>query len=79
MGVALIAECPAVDIKYIISNVTGMELYIFLKLDNRVLRQIEQGERASDAVFCTVLAHYREMYAFHDEIGVIDETGEGPG
>ena len=24
-------------------------------------------------------AHYIDMYTFHDDIGVVNQTGEGPG
>ena len=76
--VLVITKCPVVNVKRI-DSIVGFQRGFGVSLDNRPFRQVEPFERCSDTVLRTVLARYIEMDTLHDEIGVIDETREGPG
>ena len=76
VGVVLIAERPVVDIEQTGRIVVGgfaFEEWV------KVGREIEIGDSCFDAVLDARLARYIEMYAFHHDVGIIDETREGPG
>lgn len=72
MGVALIAERPEIGVE-LKDNIVSTVNSDACLLKDCPFRQIEQGERGLDTVFGTRIAHYIKMYAFHDEIGVIDQ------
>ena len=76
VGVALISERPVVDVEQTGRIVVGgfaFEEWV------KIRREIEIGDSCFDAVLGVRLTRYLRMYTFHDEIGVVDETREGPG
>jgi len=78
VGVAPIAECPVINIEEsdrIIAFLNRGPFADWVKIGAK----IEIGDSGSDTVFGPLLARYMKTYTVHDEIGVIDETGEGPG
>ena len=82
------AERPVVDVEHtdgiIFVTVVPKKHQRFIVIDllteDRVGRQIEPFESGLDTVLdVPILTNDVKMHTFHDEIGIIDETGECPG
>ena len=79
------AERPVVHIEHAdgvvpvaVLSKENQRFVVFVLTDDGAGWQIDSFECGSDTIAKVVLASDVEMYPFHDEIGVIDETRECP-